>query len=86
MKTLITIAALQVIGLAAYASESTGSYPLTTCVVSGEKLGEMGKPYVLEYKGQEVQLCCEHCKGKFEKNADQYLEKLGKADTSAKSN
>jgi YHS domain-containing protein len=77
MKTLITIVALQVIGLAAYAAGSSDSYPLTTCVVSGEKLGEMGKPYVFEYKGQEVQLCCEHCKAKFEKNPDKYLEKLG---------
>ena len=79
MKNLITVIALQALGLAAYAASPAAPYPVSTCVVSGEKLGEMGKPYVFDYKGQEVQLCCEHCKGKFEKNPDKYLEKL-KAD------
>ena len=39
---------------------STNATPdlLKTCPVSGEKLGEMGKPYVLTYKDQEVKLCC----------------------------
>lgn len=83
MKTLITVVALQMIGLAAYAADA---YPISTCVVSGEKLGEMGKPYVFDYKGQEVQLCCEHCKGKFEKNPEKYLEKLNQAGNPAKGN
>ena len=39
---------------------------LTTCPVSGEKLGEMGKPYVFVYKGQEVKLCCPGCKKDFD--------------------
>ena len=29
---------------------------MTTCPVSGDKLGEMGKPYVFEYKGHEVKV------------------------------
>ena len=51
-------------------------YPLQTCIVSGEKLGGMGKPFVFEYKGQEVKLCCKSCKAKFDKDADAFLKKI----------
>ena len=53
-----------------------GTYPLTTCIVSGEKLGEMGEPYVFTYNGTEIQLCCDRCKAKFEKDPAKYLAKL----------
>lgn len=51
-------------------------YPLTTCVVSGDQLGEMGKPVVINYQGTEVQLCCKSCIGDFEKDPAKYLAKL----------
>lgn len=51
-------------------------YPLTTCVVSGEKLGAMGEPFVFVHEGTEVRLCCDHCKPKFDKDPAKYLEKL----------
>lgn len=51
-------------------------YPLQTCVVSGEKLGEMGDPYVIEYKGQEIKFCCKGCLKDFNKDPDQYIKKL----------
>ena len=38
-----------------------GAYPLTTCVVSGEKLGEMGDPVVVTRDGVEIHLCCKNC-------------------------
>ena len=47
MKTLIAIAAIGLFGLAAVsqaADQPSAPYPLTTCFISGEKLGEMGKP------------------------------------------
>jgi YHS domain-containing protein len=53
---------------------------LKTCPVSGEKLGEMGKPYVFTYQGQEVKLCCPMCKADFDKNPDKYLKKIRAAD------
>ena len=53
-----------------------GNYTLTTCVVSGEKLGEMGEPYVSTHQGTEVKLCCEQCKAKFDKDPAKYMEKL----------
>ena len=63
--------------------ESKKEYPLKTCVVSDEKLGEMGKPYVMKYKGREVQLCCESCKKDFNKDPQKYLKKLDEAEKNA---
>ena len=51
-------------------------YPLTTCIVSGEKLGEMGKPVMVDYKGQQVGFCCKSCLGDFDKEPAKYLAKL----------
>ena len=54
---------------------------LTTCPVSGEKLdGDMGKPFVFVYKGQEVKLCCKSCKKDFDKSPDKYIAKIRAAD------
>lgn len=63
------------------------SYPLQTCVVSGEKLGEMGKPYDLIYKekdgGKEtdrlVRFCCKGCVKDFNKEPAKYMSKLNDA-------
>ena len=60
----------------AQTSKPSKSYPLDTCLVSGEKLGEMGKPYVINHEGQEVQFCCKNCLPKFEKDPAKYLAKL----------
>jgi YHS domain-containing protein len=54
-------------------------YPLTICVVSGEKLGSMGKSYVHEHKGKEVQFCCKSCLKSFDKDPAKYLAKIEKA-------
>jgi len=51
-------------------------YPLTTCIVSDEKLGGMGKPAMIDYKGQQVAFCCKSCIGDFEKDPAKYLAKL----------
>lgn len=53
---------------------------LTTCPVSGEKLGEMGKPYVFTYEGREVKLCCKHCKKDFDKDPKKYMKLIEAAD------
>src|SRR5947207_5709276 len=49
---------------------------LTTCPVSGEKLGDMGKPFVFDYQGQEVKLCCKSCKKDFDKDPAKYIKKI----------
>jgi YHS domain-containing protein len=53
---------------------------LTTCPVSGEKLGEMGKPLVFTYEDQEVKLCCKSCKKDFDKDPAKYLKLIRAAD------
>jgi YHS domain-containing protein len=58
---------------------------LTTCPVSGDKLGaDMGKPYVMVYQGQEVKLCCPMCKKDFDKDPAKYLKKIEEAADKAK--
>jgi len=53
---------------------------LATCPVSGDKLGEMGKPYVFVYQGQEVKLCCPSCKEDFDKDSAKYIKMIRAAD------
>jgi YHS domain-containing protein len=53
---------------------------LTTCPVSGDKLDEMGAPFVFTYQGQEVKLCCKSCKPKFDKDPAKYLALIRAAD------
>jgi YHS domain-containing protein len=57
---------------------------LTNCPVSGDKLGEMGTPFVFEYKGQEVKLCCKSCKKDFDKNPAKYMKIIRAADKDSK--
>jgi hypothetical protein len=61
---------------------TAGAYPLDVCVISGEKLGSMGKPHVITHKGTEVQLCCDDCLTEFNKDPDKYVAmvKSGKVD------
>lgn len=51
-------------------------YTLDTCIVSDDKLGEMGKPVVFTYKDQEIKLCCKSCRKDFDKDPAKYLKKL----------
>jgi hypothetical protein len=53
---------------------------LATCPVSGDKLGEMGKPYVFTYKDREVKLCCKSCRKDFDKDPAKYLKLIEAAD------
>ncbi len=52
------------------------SYPLKTCVVSGEKLGEMGKPVVYVHEGREIKFCCKDCIKDFKKDPAKYVKKI----------
>jgi YHS domain-containing protein len=57
---------------------------LTTCPVTGDPLGSMGTPYVLDYKGQEVKFCCAGCTNDFFKDPEKYMKIIRAADKAAK--
>jgi YHS domain-containing protein len=59
--------------------EQLADYPLDTCVVTGEKLGGMGKAVDYVYKGRLVRFCCPHCKADFNKDPAKYLAMIDKA-------
>ena len=63
-------------------SETGGApddYPIDFCLVSGEKLGSMGAPVTLDYKGQTLKFCCRMCINMFQDDPDAYLKKLDEA-------
>ncbi len=67
--------------------KARAAYPLTTCVVSGEKLGsgDMGPPVDYFYKetgkpDRLVRFCCKHCVADFEKEPAKYLKRLDEAE------
>ena len=89
---MILAAALVVVPMVGRADDASSSASadakakpdmLATCPVSGDKLGEMGKPYVFVYKGQEVKLCCPNCKKDFDKDPAKYLKKIQDAAAKA---
>ena len=92
MNKYILALSLAVLGLTASvcaADKPVAAYPLTTCVVSGEGLDEMGKPidYIYKQDGQPdrlVKFCCKSCIGKFKKDPAKYLAKLDAAEAAAK--
>jgi YHS domain-containing protein len=62
------------------AAKKVKAYPLTACVVSGEKLGgAMGEPYVFVHDSQEIKLCCKSCLKSFQKDPAKYLKKIESA-------
>ena len=90
MNKLILALSLAALGLVASVraedKPAAPAYPLTTCVVSGEALGEMGAPvdYVYKEEGKPdrlVKFCCKMCVGKFKKDPAKYLAKLDAATT-----
>ena len=84
---ILTLAAFLGTAIASFAADKEAKekpYPLDKCVVSDEKLGEMGKPYVFKYEGREVQLCCKNCLKDFKKEPAKYLKKLDEAEAKAK--
>ena len=87
IKTILSVLALVSFALASCSNDNSGGeskkeassggeYPLTTCVVSGEELGSMGKPVEHEYKGTPVKFCCKSCIPEFEEAPEKFIAKL----------
>ena len=63
------------------ASTVPKTYPLKTCVVSKEKLGEHGKVVKVSHNGTDVYLCCKDCVKDFNKDPDKITKMVTKAGT-----
>jgi YHS domain-containing protein len=59
-------------------------YKLKTCIVSGDKLGEMGEPAVYEYEGRQIKFCCKSCIKDFKKEPAKYVKKIEEAEAKSK--
>ena len=62
---------------AAPAAPAVKPYPLMTCIVSGEELGDTPKVFVID--GQEFKTCCGSCKKKVLADPAKYGKKLADA-------
>jgi len=98
LRTILTATLLLgalAVALAVHAGDAKSgkdTYPLTTCVVSGEKLGgDMGAPVIYIYKdpkikndpGREFRFCCPNCLKDFKKDPAKYLKKIDDAAAAA---
>lgn len=57
-------------------AEQKPGYPMTTCVVSAEALGEMGAPIEMVHGTRLVRLCCKGCRKAFLKEPDKFLAQI----------
>ena len=82
MKLTCAILITLVLGIAGCGSGSstpskpytnTDGYPLDVCVVSGEKLGAMGDPFVIKHDGKTVKFCCSACLKEFNQDTAKYM-------------
>ena len=70
---------------AAKKTETVKPYLLKTCAVSGDKLGgDMGDPYVFNYQGRQIKLCCKGCLADFNKEPAKYIKKIELAEKKIK--
>jgi len=81
---LAAFCAAPLTGFAADAKPKLKPYTLKFCVVSGDKLGEMGDPYVYEYQGHEIKFCCKGCLKDFNKEPAKYIKKIEEEEAKAK--
>jgi hypothetical protein len=76
MKTTLILFTVLTAAISFAADTTPKPYPLKTCIISGEKLGSMGKPPVLVVDGQEIQFCCKSCIKDFNKDPQKYLKEI----------
>ena len=81
---LAAFCAAPLAGLAADKKPKLKPYTLKFCIVTGEKLGEMGDPFVYEYEGREIKFCCKGCVKDFKKEPAKYIKKIEEAEAKAK--
>jgi len=89
MKKFVLLASLTLcvtgLALAALAdgAKPVKPYTLKTCIVSGEKLGEMGDPVTITNDGRQIKFCCDSCIAKFKKNPARFTKKIEEQEKKA---
>lgn len=72
---IITLGALILTGVFFAVHGTPGeakAYKPGTCVVSGEELGSMGKPFKVTHDHTDVFLCCKSCSREFNEDPGKY--------------
>ena len=88
-RSILTIAIASLLTASAWAADTPAEtakakpYPFDTCIVTGEKLGDMGGAVVVIKDGQEVKFCCKGCIKAFDKDPAKYLKKIADAPAKA---
>jgi YHS domain-containing protein len=57
---------------AAPSAQTSNKAVNTVCPVSGDTVGDIGKPVYTQYQGQTIAFCCKDCLKKFNKNPEKY--------------
>ena len=80
LKTLLAACLVAMPAVQAETEEELRKYPLKECIVSGETLGEMGKPVYMSYNGQLYGFCCKPCSKEFIDDPRKFERKLKKLE------
>lgn len=74
---LVLAAAVAAPAMAQDPDEYTGDpYTLGTCPVSGEELGAMGPPQLLNQDGRDIRFCCAGCPPRFKADTAKYIGEI----------
>jgi hypothetical protein len=88
MALAVSLLATPLLGLAAddtaAAKPKPKPYVLKICIISGDKLGEMGEAYTFEFEGREIKLCCKGCLKDFKKEPAKWIKKIEKEEAKLK--
>jgi hypothetical protein len=76
MKKNLALAILSAFVIVGVPSVHAAKYPLKTCIVTGDELGD--DPVDVTYKGRTITLCCKSCVRKFNANPAKYIAILDK--------
>jgi YHS domain-containing protein len=57
---------------AAPSAQTSSQAVNTVCPVSGDTVGDVGKPVYAQYQGKTIAFCCKDCLKKFNKNPEKY--------------
>jgi len=83
LTTAVVAGPLAAFGADAKADAKIKPYTLPTCIVSGDKLGEMGPPFVYTNGDRQIKFCCKDCVKDFKKDPAKYVKKIEEAEAKA---